>query len=304
MRERLQGVIANIPMCFNADWSMDETALRNNIRAYRNEGLEAMYLLGTSGELFNISPDEYRRAVRIFVEEAGPETLKVVGATSVRLGGILETVQWLDRAGADAVLAIPPHFIPLSVEERAHALRAIAEACPSLGIVHYNTSYAPEVKFEPREYAALLDVSNLWGTKQGQLSQEFWDALQKHSSSLRHLSLDDWMVASMKQGGYGAFSLLTSLAPGFAQAWYQACKAGEWERAEEMQVEFDGCMDRLYWPLSRRGYTDVAVDKALIEAFGFLQSSAPRPPLKPVSEPEKEWARELIQSEGYFRDFT
>ena len=116
MKERLQGVIANIPMCFNADWSMDETALRNNIRAYRGEGLEAMYLLGTSGELFNVSPDEYRRAVRIFVEEAGPETLKVVGATSVRLGGILETVQWLADAGADAVLAIPPHFIPLSPE--------------------------------------------------------------------------------------------------------------------------------------------------------------------------------------------
>ena len=133
MRERLQGVIANIPMCFTSDWSMDETALRNNIRAYRSEGLEAMYLLGTSGELFNVSPDEYRRAVRIFVEEAGPETLKVVGATSVRLGGILETVSWLAEAGADAVLAIPPHFIPLSAEERTGALRAIAPGLPFPG---------------------------------------------------------------------------------------------------------------------------------------------------------------------------
>ena len=303
MKERLQGVIANLPMCFNADWSMDETALRNNIRAYRSEGMEAMYLLGTSGELFNVSPEEYRRAVRIFVEEAGPETLKVVGATSVRLGAILETVRWLAEAGADAVLAIPPHFIPLSPEERARALRAIAEACPSLGIVHYNTSYAPEVKFEPHEYAALLDLPNLWGTKQGQLTDSFWDGLQEHSGSLRHLSLDDWMVRSMKQGGHGAFSLLTSLAPRFARSWHQACKSGEWDRAEAMQVEFERCMDQLYWPVSRRGYTDVAVDKALIEAFGFLQSSAPRPPLKPVSEAEKEWAREVIQSEGYFKKF-
>ena len=51
MKERLQGVIANIPMCFTPDWTMDQTALRKNIRAYRDEGLEAMYLLGTSGEL-------------------------------------------------------------------------------------------------------------------------------------------------------------------------------------------------------------------------------------------------------------
>ncbi len=71
-----------------------------------------------------------------------------------------------------------------------------------------------------------------------------------------------------------------------------------------MQVEFDRCMDQLYWPLSRRGYTDVAVDKALIEGFGFLRSSAPRPPLKPVSERTRDGARELIRSEGYFRNFT
>ena len=150
----------------------------------------------------------------------------------------------------------------------------------------------------------MQDIPNFWGTKQGNLTQKFWDGLQKHSPSLRYLSLDDWMVPTMKTGGYGAFSLLTSLAPRFAQSWYQACAKKEWNRAEKMKTEFDNCMDSLYWPLSRRGYTDVAVDKALIECFGFLKSSRPRPPLTAVSENDKEWAKELIRTKGYFLDFN
>ena len=137
---------------------MDEDVLRQNIQAYQEVGMEAIYLLGTSGELFNISPAEYWRAVQIFVQEAGTNVLKVVGCASARLGESVETVEWLADAGADCVLTIPPYFIPLAAEERTAALRSIARACPSLGVVHYNTDYAPGVKFAPEDYAHLLDL--------------------------------------------------------------------------------------------------------------------------------------------------
>ena len=110
------------------------------------------------------------------------------------------------------------------------------------------------------------------------------------------------MVPTMKQGGCGAFSLLASLVPRFAQKWYRACESKDWSQAEAMKNEFDRCMDALYWPLSRRGYTDVAVDKALIDCFGFLKSGDPRPPLKPVSGKDRAWAREQIRQERYFQD--
>lgn len=300
MKDQLRGTIANLPMVFTDQDQMDEEALRQNIRSYLQIGFTAIYLLGTSGELFNVSPEEYRRAVRIFVEEAGPDILKIVGCATPRLGEAVETVRWLADAGIDCALIVPPYFIPLSTGERISALRTIAQACPVLGIVHYNTDYAPGVRFQPEDYASMLDIPNFWGTKQGNMNQQFWEGLQQHSSSLRHLTLDDWMVRSMKLGGYGAFSLMTSLAPQFVLRWFEACEAQDWQKAEAMDQELDRFMDTLYWPLSRRGYTDVAVDKSLIGCFGFLRSSDPRPPLRPLSAEDKKWAASQIEREGYF----
>ena len=295
MKDQLRGTIANLPMVFTDQDQMDEEALRQNIRSYLQIGFTAIYLLGTSGELFNVSPEEYRRAVRIFVEEAGPDILKIVGCATPRLGEAVETVRWLADAGIDCALIVPPYFIPLSTGERISALRTIAQACPVLGIVHYNTDYAPGVRFQPEDYASMLDIPNFWGTKQGNMNQQFWEGLQQHSSSLRHLTLDDWMVRSMKLGGYGAFSLMTSLAPQFVLRWFEACEAQDWQKAEAMDQELDRFMDTLYWPLSRRGYTDVAVDKSLIGCFGFLRSSDPRPPLRPMSAEDKKWAASQIE---------
>ena len=301
MKDQLQGAIANLPMVFDNEDQMDVKALRENIRAYLERGFQALYLLGTSGELFNVSHDEYRRATEAFVEEAGSDVLKIVGCATPRLGEAIETVQWLSRSGIDCALVIPPYFIPLSSGERIAALRTIAESCPSMGVVHYNTDYAPGVRFQPEDYTSLLGIPNFWGTKQGNLDNQTWKGLQQHAGSLRHLTLDDWLVRCMKQGGYGSFSLLTSLAPEFASRWVETCKSQDWMKAEDMDKEFQRFMDDLYWPLSRKGYSDVAVDKALVECFEFLKSSDPRPPLKPVSQEDKEWAASQIASEGYFR---
>ncbi len=198
MKNQLRGTIANLPMVFTDQDRIDEEALRQNIRSYLEKGFKAIYLLGTSGESFNVSPEEYRQAVRAFVEEAGQDVLKIVGCATPRLGEAIETVQWLAEAGIDCALTVPPYFIPLSSGERTAALRTIAESCPALGIVHYNTDYAPGVRFQPEDYASLLDVPNFWGTKQGNMDQQYWEGLQQHASSLRHLTLDDWMVRSMK----------------------------------------------------------------------------------------------------------
>ena len=302
MKEQLCGMIANIPMVYDEQDGIDEETLLRNIRAYVEEGFKAIYVMGSSGEYFAISPDEYRRVVQVFAREAGPDILKVVGCGWPRLGETVETVQWLNGSGIDCVLAIPPFLIPLSSEERTNALRSIAKACPSLGVVHYNTDYAPSVRFSSADYASLLDVPNFWGTKQGSLTTEFWNELREQAPRLRHLSLDDWLVPAMKVGGYGAFSLLTSLAPRFALRWFEACESEDWTVAEAMEEEFNRFVNDLYLPLSQRSYTYVAVDKAMIDCFGFLTAGNPRPPLKPVSLEDKRWLAERIEEGRYFQE--
>lgn len=302
MQARLRGMIAHMPMAYTPDGEIDEGALRSNVRRLIGDGLQAIYLMGSSGEFFNVSPEEYRKVVQLFVNEAGPDVFKIVGCSSARLGEIIETLHWLNGSGIDAVLAIPPYFVPLNAQERTSCLREIAAACPDLGVVHYNTDYAPAVKFEPHDYRSLLDVPNFLGTKHGVLSDELWMQLQQTAPKLRHLTLDDWLVRGMKTGGYGSFSLVTSFSPCFAIRWFDACESGDWDTARAMDSEFQNLMEEVYLPLSRRGYSDVATDKAIIDCFGVLRAGPPRPPLMPVSSEDRQWAQQRINEKGYFQN--
>jgi dihydrodipicolinate synthase/N-acetylneuraminate lyase len=302
--ECLRGMLAHVPMVYNADGSIDEEGLRRNIRRLTSEGIEAIYILGSSGEFFNVSAEESRRVVRLFVEEAGARILKVAGCGLPCLGDAIKTARWLNASGIDALMVIPPYFIPLNSEERIRSIREIAAACPDVGIVHYNTSYAPGVQFTVDDYVTLGDVPNFWGTKQGTVTTEFWQELKRRTPKLHHLTLDDWLVRAMKLGGYGSFSLITSFSPKFALRWFEACAAGNWQRAEAMDEEWTRFMDRVYMPISRRGYSDVAVDKALIDCFGVLTAGDPRSPLNPVSREDRDWATEQISRQQYFQSLA
>jgi len=302
MIDRFHGMMAHLPTVFGLDGEIDEQATRANIRRLLGNGIIAVYCMGSSGEFFNLSPAEYRRVVRLFIEEAGRDVLKIVGAGWPCLSETVETAAWLNGAGVDAILVMVPYLVPLNSVERVRCIREIASKCPALGVIHYNTSYAPRVRFIARDYASLLDVSNFWGAKHGTLNLQEWSEFRDLTPGLHHMPLDDWLVPTMKAGGHGAFSLLTSFSPRYALRFFEACESGNWNLAEAMEQEWKKFVDNVYLPLSRRGYSDIAVDKALIDCFGVLVAGSPRSPLMPVSFSDQRWAAKEIERERYFQN--
>jgi dihydrodipicolinate synthase/N-acetylneuraminate lyase len=299
-RELLHGMMAHLPTVFRSSGELDELAMRANIGVLRRSGIRAIYYPGASAEFFNLSPQEYRCAIQTFVEEAGADCLKIAGGGWPRLGETLEMAQWLAGSGVDAFLVILPYFVPLAPAERVECLRQIAAAAPALGIIHYNTTYAPAVRCSCDDYVALQDVSNFWGTKQGSIRQEEWDELRGRTPDMRHLPLDDWLLPAMRAGGHGSFSLVTSLSPAFALRFFRECDTRNWEQAGRMDAEWRRFIDLVYVPLSQRGYSDISVDKACIDCFGVLKAGAPRKPLHSVSSADQDWIREQICRERYF----
>jgi hypothetical protein len=61
-------------------------------------------------------------------------------------------------------------------------------------------------------------------------------------------------------------------------------------------------MELAYVPLSKRGYSDVAMDKACIDGFGVLNAGPPRGPLHGVSPSDQAWILDQIRREHFFCD--
>jgi len=178
-------------------------------------------------------------------------------------------------------------------------MRELARACLGLGIVHYNEEITRYGSLGPNEYAELANLDNFWGSKLGDPGFAWWMELQRLTPGMAHLVLDNLLVPSMMLGGKGAFSILVCLSPRFALEMYAACLQGDWEKALRMQNDCNRFFNAVYEPLMTQGYSDPAIDKALMNAFGFVPGGVTRPPLLAVP---KNLEREIMRRvEAEFR---
>ena len=92
---------------------------------------------------------------------------------------------------------------------------------------------------------------------------------------------------------------MVCLSPRFALEIYGACMQKDWERALQFQHQCNRFFKEVYEPLQAQGYADPAIDKALMNAFGFVPGGVPRPPLLAVP---RELEREIMRKAE--ADFT
>jgi 4-hydroxy-tetrahydrodipicolinate synthase len=283
-RKLFRGVISYLPTIFTHDHQIDEKAFAANTAKLSNSGLHGVFCLGSAGEFFSVTYEEYCLLVDLFMAESNPNILRIVGCAAPSLREAIHQAEYAAGKGADAVLFIPPYFIPMSPTERRRAVELLSQAVPSLGIIHYNTGYAPQVQFTIEDYEALVEVPNFWGSKQGSTDMLFWSELVRRTPSLTHMSLEWLFTSAMSYGGSGLFSAIGSMSPNFVLTWYKACIQQEWSTAHQMQSQYNRFLSEVYLPISRQGYADLAIDKALVGVCGFLFSSHPRPPVTSVPD--------------------
>jgi 4-hydroxy-tetrahydrodipicolinate synthase len=281
-RNDFKGILATLQTPFNKDGSIDEQLFKENAYRLANSGAQGVYCLGSSAEFFSVSLEEHYRLTELFVNQIGDAALKIVGCISTSLTEMIGKARHAHDCGADAVFVTPPFVNPLNTQERLLSIRQLARACPGLGVIHYNESITRYGSLEPEDYADLAELDNFWGSKQGDPSFAWWMELQRLTPELGHMVLDNLLVPAMMLGGKGAFSAIICLSPSYALEIYKACLEQDWERALRLQQECNRFFKEVYEPLQAKGYADPAIDKALMNAFGYVPGGETRPPLLPV----------------------
>ncbi len=106
----LEGVFPAITTPFYPDGDLYLRKLEHNVARYSRTQLAGMVVLGSTGEVVMLNPDEQREVLEIAIAAAAPDKVMIagVGQESVR-----ETVAMAESAAAlhyDAVLVRTPHF--------------------------------------------------------------------------------------------------------------------------------------------------------------------------------------------------
>jgi 4-hydroxy-tetrahydrodipicolinate synthase len=119
---------------------------------------------GSTGEFTTLSNAERREVIEVTVEAAAGRVAVVAGTGALSTRETVELSRHAERAGAAAVMVVPPFYEALGWRELLAHYTAVAEAI-SIPIMYYNLPSASGVKLEPDQLRELRRVARVTSLK-------------------------------------------------------------------------------------------------------------------------------------------
>lgn len=131
---------------FNENENLDEARLRKVVRFLVDEGVNGLYLTGSTGEAFVMTPEERKQVVEITLDEVAGKIPVIVhvGAIGTRIS--IDLAQHAEKAGAAAISSVPPFYWKFS-EDRVYEYYRDISAETNLPMIVYNIPLAGAVGY-------------------------------------------------------------------------------------------------------------------------------------------------------------
>ena len=233
------------------DEAFDEGAFRAFVEWQISEGSHGLVPCGTTGEGATLDSDEHLRVVTACVEAAAGRVKVIAGCGSNNTRHAIELTRAASQAGADASLHVPPYYNKPNQEGIYAHFAAIAEAV-DLPIMLYNVPSRTITDISVETMGRLAKIANIVGVKDatGQLGRVTAQRLACGAGFIQLSGNDDMALGLMAMGGDGCISVTANVAPRLCAEFQNACLAGDWAKARELQ-------DRLY-PLHAALFSDAS----------------------------------------------
>ena len=141
--ERIEGSFVALITPFNRDGSVDFEGFRTLLDFQETNGTAAVLIMGSTGEVTMLSPDERRKIIAETVKMKTGRMKLFYGCTGNHTGATIEYVQYAAKEGADgAIIAVPSYICPPEDD----AVRYVLDVCDAseIPIGFYNNP--PRVK--------------------------------------------------------------------------------------------------------------------------------------------------------------
>ena len=287
----LEGVVPPVVTPFDEAGDVDEEALREELRYHLSTGVAGVAVAGSTGEGNALSIDEHDLVYRTAVEEADGDMPVVAGVISTNARDATEKARLARDAGADFVMATPPHYERPTDQGLVDYFAAIGEV--DLPILIYDVIEKVDVT---AELAARIaeEVPALYGIKQsGGDMHGLANMLTTVGDDLCVMSaLDDLLYPSYALGADGTIGGVTSMYPRVSVDLWDAVQSGDHDRARTIHEATLPLARQAVW--GRAGNYPGSV-KAAIGLLG-REAGHPRNPICLPDEAERERLAEAVEA--------
>ena len=251
---KLRGVMQSPVTPLKADFSPDLPTFERLLDFHVRSGSPAVSWPHHKGESLNLTIPERKRFAEAAVKVVAGRVPVTIHVSALAVEDTMELARHAQEIGADGILAITPYFWNPSLEA-IHDY--FVRLCTSidLPVISYNSpSYLAGVEITGDLMSRLIErLPNFVGVKEASFNSEKFIELSRVALALRPtfamLTGVEYLLPSVPLGGVGSYSAAGSICPNLCNRLFDACVAGDWPRARELQYT----LSRL-WLLFRDQY--------------------------------------------------
>lgn len=288
------GILPALLTPFTDGEEVDADAIGPLVEFQILQGVDGLYVGGTSAEAMMMSAEERALALRL-VAEAVSGRLPLIGHVgAIATRDALRLTEAAEEAGYAAISSITPYYFPFTREEVSiHYLR-LADAS-SLPLVIYNFP-ARTAGFTTDELARLLEHPNIAGVKHTSTDLFALERLRAlKPEAVIYNGFDEMCLAGLGMGAQGAIGTTYNFMGDLFVALAAEVGAGRMDEARRLQGMANVVIDRLI------AFGVLPASKAILRLMG-VEVGQCRSPFRPVSPSETEALRSAIAPVLAWRD--
>ena len=261
---------------------IDYEALGRLIEFQIENGIDAIVVMGTTGENATIEPEDQKKVIAYTVEKVAKRIPVIAGTGTNNTEHVLANTKAACEVGADAVLVVTPYYNKATQSGLIQHFTMVADAS-TVPVIMYNVPGRTGCNLLPKTVAKLAEHPNIVAIKEatGNMAQMV-EIMRLCGDKLDVYSGEDALtVPMMAMGGAGTISVLSNVVPRESVAMTDACKAGNFKEAAAWQCKLLPLVDCLFSQVN-----PIPV-KAAMAAMGYCEDYL-RLPLTPMEDGNRE----------------
>ena len=273
-----QGMATAMVTPMDAQGDIDYDAMGRFIDWQIDCGINALVVMGTTGENATIEPEDQTAVIRYTVERAAGRIPVIAGTGTNNTQHAMDYSISAARDGADALLVVTPYYNKATQNGLIAHFTAIADKVDK-PIILYNVPSRTGCNLLPATVEKLAEHPNIAAIKEasGNMSQVV-ELFARCGDKLDVYSGEDGLtVPILSMGGKGTISVLSNVVPKEAVAMTNAFFAGDVAEAARLQCRYLNLINLLFCEVNP------IPAKAAVSAMGFGKEYI-RLPLTPMEE--------------------
>lgn len=276
---KLNGIYPPLPSSFDKDENLALNKMRDNIKKLSEFDLRGFLVLGSNGELVNLSEKE-KESVYEMAREAIPSAkLMIAGTGGQSTRETISLTKAAARAGADAVLVLNPFYYKglMTTEALKSHYHAVADAS-EIPVIIYNMPGNSGMDMDANTIITISDHPNIIGMKDsGGNVVKMGDIRYRVKPEFQILAGSaGFLIPAMSVGAIGGILASANIAPAKCLSMYDSFLDGKMDKARQIQLEMIPLNDAV----TRKW--GVPALKAAMDYIG-LYGGPSRKPILPVS---------------------